>query len=164
MQDYAINKTATKYSTYMTHEVLLQTNHYSYVCTANMLDESLCRCTWIASQLCNSQLGMLCCLSAAGPQTAAIHSRSFWSMETAVCADGCIAIAVFAFHMLHAYASVKNLSQRLAVVTFMKKEQGTGQPRGCSRDILQNSEFSSSLHQDRQGTYFVLNLDDASYE
>ena len=57
-------------------------------------------------------------------------------METAVCADGCIAIAVFAFHMLHAYASVKNLSHRLAVVTFMKKEQGTGQPKGMQQRHL----------------------------
>ena len=122
-------------------------------------------------KLCNAQPGMLCLSLCCRLLAKAIHS---WCMETDGCADGCIAIAVFAFHMLHACASVTNLSHRLAVVIFMKKKlpqapltgasHSLASPWGCSRAILQNSEFSSSLYQHRQGAYYVLDLDVASYD
>ena len=51
----------------------------------------------------------------------AIHSCSLWCVETDGCADGCIAIAVFAFHM-----PLSQLQTYLtAVVTVVKNKQGT---------------------------------------
>ena len=126
----------------------------------------------------HSQLVVFCCLSAAGPQ----QRRFFYvALHVALKTDGCMAIAVVVASLwfialrrssfFHLCFFILNMPQASTVYTNLSHRFAVGQSHeeearlwGCSRDIMQNSEFSRVLHAQKQGAFHVPNLVDAAFE